>query len=86
MHDFIADWKRWSRTERVLAIVVTLLMVAVPLVLLAAGKALVTPTTIPGASSNPKRRSGLHGHAAHAVHRAVQVNSATPTRYTRSQS
>jgi hypothetical protein len=39
MHDFIADWKRWSRTERVLAIVVTLLMVAVPLVLLAAGKA-----------------------------------------------
>jgi hypothetical protein len=39
MRDFIADWKRWSRAERVLAIVVILLMVAVPLVLLTAGKA-----------------------------------------------
>jgi hypothetical protein len=39
VRDFIGDWKRWSHAERVLAIVVTLLMVAVPLVLLAAGKA-----------------------------------------------
>ena len=34
MRDFVADWKKWSRAERVLAVVVTLLMVAVPLVLL----------------------------------------------------
>jgi len=31
MRDFIADWKRWSRAERVLAIVVALLMIALPL-------------------------------------------------------
>jgi hypothetical protein len=39
VRDFIGDWKRWSHAERVLAIVVTLLMVAVPLVLLAAERA-----------------------------------------------
>jgi len=38
MHDFIADWKRWSRAERVLAIVVALLMIALPLGLALAGK------------------------------------------------
>jgi len=38
MRDFVADWKKWSRAERVLAVVVTLLMVAVPLVLLMARK------------------------------------------------
>jgi hypothetical protein len=31
MRDFIADWRRWSRAERVLAILVALLMVALPL-------------------------------------------------------
>ena len=31
MHDFIADWKKWSRAERVLAIVVALLMMALPI-------------------------------------------------------
>jgi hypothetical protein len=39
MHDLIADWKRWSRSERVLAIVVTALIVGVPLGLLIAGHA-----------------------------------------------
>lgn len=38
MRDFVADWKKWSRAERVLAVVVTLLMVAVPLGLLLTGK------------------------------------------------
>ena len=37
MRDVIADWKRWSRAERVLAILVTLLMVALPLGLALAG-------------------------------------------------
>jgi hypothetical protein len=37
MHDLIADWKSWSRAERVLAIVVTLLMIALPLGLALAG-------------------------------------------------
>jgi hypothetical protein len=32
MRDFVADWKKWSRAERVLAVVVTvLLLVAVPI-------------------------------------------------------
>lgn len=34
MRDWVADWKRWSRRERALAVVVTILMVAVPLGLL----------------------------------------------------
>ena len=34
MRDLVADWKKWSRTERVLAIGVTLLLVALPLGLL----------------------------------------------------
>ena len=34
MRDLIADWKRWSRTERLLAVIVTVLMVALPLGLL----------------------------------------------------
>jgi hypothetical protein len=34
MRDLIADWKRWSRSERALAVVVTVLMVGVPLGLL----------------------------------------------------
>jgi hypothetical protein len=34
MRDLVADWKRWSRTERVLAVIVTVLMVALPLGLL----------------------------------------------------
>jgi hypothetical protein len=39
MRDLVADWKRWSRSERVLAVVVTVLMVALPLGLLLTGKA-----------------------------------------------
>jgi hypothetical protein len=31
MRDFIADWKKWSRAERVLAIVVGVLMAALPI-------------------------------------------------------
>jgi hypothetical protein len=31
MRDFIADWNRWSRAERVLAVLVTLMLVALPL-------------------------------------------------------
>ena len=38
MRDFVADWKKWSRAERVLAMVVTLLMVAVPLGLVVTGR------------------------------------------------
>ena len=39
MRDVVADWKKWSRTERVLAVIVALLMVALPLGLLLTGKA-----------------------------------------------
>ena len=39
MRDWVADWKRWSRGERVLAVVVTAVMVALPLGLLLATKA-----------------------------------------------
>ena len=39
MRDWVADWKRWSRSERALAVFVTVLMVAVPLGLLLAAKA-----------------------------------------------
>ena len=31
MRDLAADWKKWSRAERVLAIVMALLMIALPL-------------------------------------------------------
>ena len=34
MRDLVADWKRWSRTERLLADIVTVLMIALPLGLL----------------------------------------------------
>ena len=37
MRDFIADWRKWSRTERVLAIVVGLLLIALPVGLALAG-------------------------------------------------
>lgn len=37
MRDVIADWKRWSLTERVLAAVATLTIVALPLGLLSTG-------------------------------------------------
>ncbi len=36
MRDFVADWKKWTCGERVLAVVVTLLMVGLPLGLLLA--------------------------------------------------
>ena len=39
MRDFVADWNKWSRAERVLAVVVTVMMVALPLGLLITGKA-----------------------------------------------
>lgn len=39
MRDFVADWRKWSRAERVLAVVVTMLMVALPLGLLITTKA-----------------------------------------------
>jgi hypothetical protein len=31
MRDMVADWKKWSRAERVFAVLVTVLMVALPL-------------------------------------------------------
>jgi hypothetical protein len=31
MRDMVADWKRWSRAERLFAVLVALLMVALPL-------------------------------------------------------
>ena len=31
MRDMVADWKKWSRAERVFAVLVTFLMVALPL-------------------------------------------------------
>ena|SRR6516162_2254315 len=34
MRDLVADWKKWNRAERVLAVMGTLLMVALPLGLL----------------------------------------------------
>jgi hypothetical protein len=36
MRDWVADWRKWSCSERVLAVLVTVLMVAVPLGLLLA--------------------------------------------------
>lgn len=41
MRDLVADWKRWSRSERVLAVLVTVLMVALPLGLLLTARASV---------------------------------------------
>jgi hypothetical protein len=37
MRDFVADWNRWSRAERVLAILVAVFMVALPIGLALAG-------------------------------------------------
>ena len=37
MRDLVADWKKWSRAERVIAVMCTLLMVALPLGLLMTG-------------------------------------------------
>jgi hypothetical protein len=31
MRDLVADWKKWSRAERVLAVAVTVLLAAVPI-------------------------------------------------------
>jgi hypothetical protein len=36
MRDWIADWKKWSRAERVFAVLVTGLMLALPLGLMLA--------------------------------------------------
>jgi hypothetical protein len=38
MRDLVADWKKWSPAERILAVVVSLLIVAVPLGVLLTGK------------------------------------------------
>ena len=37
MRDLVADWKKWSRAEHVLAVMGTLLMVALPFGLLMTG-------------------------------------------------
>ena len=37
MRDLVADWKKWSRAERVIAVMGTLLRVALPLGLLMTG-------------------------------------------------
>ncbi len=31
MRDWVADWNKWSRAERVLAVVMTLLLIGLPL-------------------------------------------------------
>jgi hypothetical protein len=38
MRDWAADWKKWSRSERLLAVIVTGLMFGLPIGLLLAGK------------------------------------------------
>jgi hypothetical protein len=38
MRDLLADWNRWSRTERVLAVVMMLMLAALPLGVLLTGK------------------------------------------------
>jgi hypothetical protein len=38
MRDWIADWNKWSRAERVLALFVTLVLLALPLGILMTGK------------------------------------------------
>lgn len=38
MRDWIADWNKWSRAERVLALFVTFVLLAVPLGILMTGK------------------------------------------------
>ncbi len=37
MHDLVADWKRWSSAERLLAMVLVLMLVGLPLRVLIAG-------------------------------------------------
>jgi len=37
LRDWVADWNKWSRGERGLAVVVTVLLAALPLSLLIAG-------------------------------------------------
>jgi hypothetical protein len=37
MHDLVADWKRWSSAERLLAMVLMLMLIGVPLRVLIAG-------------------------------------------------
>jgi hypothetical protein len=37
MRDLVADWKKWNRAERVLAVMGTLLMVVLPFGLLITG-------------------------------------------------
>jgi hypothetical protein len=37
MRDLVGDWKKWTRAERALAVMLTLLMVALPLGLLMTG-------------------------------------------------
>ena len=39
MRDWVADWRKWSRAERVLAVLVTFVLLALPLGLLITGKA-----------------------------------------------
>jgi hypothetical protein len=39
MRDWIADWNKWSRAERLLALLVAFILLALPLSLLITGKA-----------------------------------------------
>lgn len=39
MRDLVADWKKWSRAERMLAVLVTLMLLMLPLGLLVTAKA-----------------------------------------------
>ena len=39
MRDWIADWNKWSRAERILAVLVTFVLLLLPLSLLISGKA-----------------------------------------------
>jgi len=40
MHDLVADWKKWSSTERLLAMVLMLMLIGLPLRVLITGNPL----------------------------------------------
>ena len=37
MHDLMADWKKWSSAERLLAVVLTLMLIGLPIRVFIAG-------------------------------------------------
>ena len=74
MRDFIADWRKWSRAERVLAIVDGLLMIALPIGLALAGAGHVKILILPMRS----RSAGGQSCRASPLVKAGRVCSAPP--------